>query len=74
MYLGEGKNDYGTPVSRFRCDHCGDEYTVCPVVPLERREHWNSCLSEACQSYDESRDADLLSEMDDPQIMRELIT
>lgn len=57
-YLGEGINEYGTAVSRFVCDTCGEEFTVCPAVT---EEAWGgSCLAEGCGSYDLRRDIDLL--------------
>ena len=52
-YLGRSTNEYGTPVSRHRCDDCGDEFTVCPESP-----NFGGCLAEGCPSYDISRDID----------------
>lgn len=55
-YLHDGVNDFGTPVSHFRCQTCGSRYTVCPAVPPERREQWQDCLADDCASYDIDRD------------------
>lgn len=62
MYLRESTNDYGTPVSVFRCDSCGVEYTVCPALREDERaqEDADGCLSEECETYDPARDVDRL--------------
>jgi len=67
MFIKYDKNDYGTPVSRHRCDTCGAEFTVCPASEPERFEAWNHCLSPNCDSYDPDRDADKFFEDDPPE-------
>jgi hypothetical protein len=58
-YLGEGVNEQGTPVSLFECVMCGKPYSVCPVVPAEKRAEWAGCQAEDCPSYEPMRDGDL---------------
>lgn len=58
MYLGETVNEYGTPVSKHRCDACGHEFTVCPSAK-DQAECWDECTLPECESYDESRDMDI---------------
>lgn len=53
-------NEYGTPVTMFRCGGCGEPFTVCPAVADEDLRHWDGCLAESCSSYDPERDADRL--------------
>lgn len=61
MYTGMSKNEYGTPISKHKCDTCGGEYTVCPPVPENSQAHISlNCNSEHCQSYDPAYDADIL--------------
>lgn len=61
MYLGPEKNEYGTPVDRFKCDACGWVYTVCPALSDRTRlDEWDNCLGVTCASYDPARDADKL--------------
>lgn len=59
-YIEENVNQYGTPVSVFRCDDCSDVFTVCPAVPEERRDEWQKCLAATCSSYEADRDVDFL--------------
>ncbi len=67
MYLRESKNEYGTPVSFFRCGFCGKEYDVCPSVEESMRDSWaeGGCQEDSCPSYDPKRDADILFMSDD---------
>ena len=58
-YVGESANEYGTQVSVFDCEECGQRFSVCPHVPEERRDQWDGCLAEGCASYEPTRDADL---------------
>ena len=58
-YMEENVNEFGSPVSVFTCESCGDVFTVCPVVPEDTRDQWTGCQAELCDSYDPSRDADL---------------
>jgi hypothetical protein len=59
MHLGYTKNEYGTQVSKHRCDTCGAEFTVCPAVFPESK-NWDNCLAPTCSSYDPDRDVDKL--------------
>jgi hypothetical protein len=72
MYLGKVKNPSGPGlVSKFCCDVCGDEYTICPPVKDEaERAGWQTCMADTCASYDPNRDADILF-MSDEEIARE---
>lgn len=56
MYIKESKNEYGTPISVFKCDFCGQEFTVCPAIKPEDRKSWNGCGAPDCESYDPARD------------------
>lgn len=56
--IGNTTNEYGTPVRRYECESCGEEFTVCPVPMSD--EGWRNCLSEDCPSYDPERDVDSL--------------
>ena len=58
--IGHELNDYGTLVTRFKCEECGDEFTVCPAVPPDKENGWEGCLKPECTSYDPARDMDLL--------------
>lgn len=58
-YLGCGVNEYGTEISLYICDTCGERFSVCPAVPEERKDEWNGCQAEWCGSYEPMRDADL---------------
>jgi hypothetical protein len=58
-HLGYEKNEYGTQISRHRCEACGSEFTLCPPVYPEQKG-WENCLGAQCTSYDRSRDIDLL--------------
>lgn len=59
MKTGETTNEHGTPVSTHKCDTCGQEYTVCPAIPDDKRG-WESCMARECESYDPERDIDVL--------------
>ena len=58
MRLREDVNEHGTPISVHRCHSCGAEFTVCPPAD----ENWGGCQSLDCESYELSRDADILFE------------
>lgn len=58
-YIKEATNDYGTPVSAFVCNTCGNPFTVCPAVTEVQHDEWQNCMSEDCDSYKPTRDADL---------------
>jgi hypothetical protein len=59
-HIAETFNEYGTPVSMFRCSGCSTTFTVCPSVPEERRDQWSGCMGVDCTTYDEARDGDKL--------------
>lgn len=65
-------NEYGTPVSAHVCQTCGAEFTVCPPVD-DGRPGWDNCLAPECPSYDVTRDADLMFEIEPGLIRREPI-
>lgn len=55
-------NEYGTPVTMFRCKDCEGIFTVCPAVEDKKLDQWTGCLGEGCASYDTARDGDKLFE------------
>lgn len=60
-YLETRKNDYGTPVDAYRCETCGEEFTVCPAhADRSSDDQWAGCQAVTCGSYDPARDADKL--------------
>lgn len=59
-HISETFNEYGTPVSMFRCVGCERAFTVCPAVPEEKRDQWSGCMGSECSTYDEKRDGDKL--------------
>lgn len=48
MHLGYDVNDYGTRISRHRCETCGADFTVCPAAFPER--DWRDCMATTCAS------------------------
>ena len=58
--LADTFNEYGTPVTLFRCDTCEETYTVCPAVADCDLHHWINCLAVNCASYDPALDVDQL--------------
>ena len=68
--IGQEFNEYGTLVTRFKCETCGNEFTVCPAVPPDKEDDWRDCLSEECESYDPTRDADKLFDSNPEAIER----
>lgn len=56
--IRETTNEYGTPVGEYRCESCGDVFTVCPAPLPEMDDQWAGCTAPHCDSYDESRDID----------------
>lgn len=69
MHIGYCNNEFGTLVSRHRCDKCGTEFVVCPAVYPDDLQ-WNCCLATVCDSYDPTRDADKLFHEDPDSIRR----
>lgn len=60
-YLGTRPNEYNTPVDAYRCDTCGEEFTVCPANDDRSKDgDWSGCMAPTCASYDPARDADKL--------------
>lgn len=57
MRLRETTNEYGTPVVEYRCESCGETFTVCPAPEPEKDDQWTGCMATTCASYDGSRDA-----------------
>lgn len=55
-HLGYEKNEYGTTVSKHRCDTCGFEFTVVPPRYPEAKD--DMCHAKGCASYDPARDLD----------------
>ena len=66
MYLGEEKNEYGTTVSKHKCDTCGEAYTLCPAVK-KGDSYWEHCRATTCESYDPRGDLDVIF-MDDKEL------
>lgn len=62
MKLRNDVNKHGTPITVFRCEYCGCEFTVCPAVPDIHLDRWKGCLGPDCASYEEGRDVDRLIE------------
>jgi len=67
--VGMTRNEYGTDVSKHKCDTCGTDYTICPAVK-EGTKLFDNCMVEPCGSYDVNSDIDLLF-MTDEEIARE---
>ena len=65
MYIGSGKNEYGTIISKHRCEYCGIEFTMSPAIKTKHFHNWRGCMSKECESYDPYRDFDLF--FDDPE-------
>lgn len=58
MRLRATTNEYGTPVAEYRCEACGELFTVCPMPAADEDDQWTGCTAPECASYDESRDVD----------------
>lgn len=58
MKLRDDVNKHGTPITVFRCEYCGKEFSICPAIPDINLDNWRGCLRPECESYDETRDAD----------------
>lgn len=68
MKVRDDVNEYGTPITVFDCESCGQEFTVCPAAADDRLDHWRGCLDEGCPSYDPSRDVSVYFPADDPDL------
>lgn len=51
-------NEFGVRILIRRCKTCKTKFTVCPAP--DSAKEWDHCLSEDCDSYDETRDVDKL--------------
>lgn len=60
MKIRDDVNDFGTPITVFKCDFCHKYFTVCPKVPDDNLHSWRGCLSIECESYTPNRDVDAL--------------
>jgi len=59
MFIERAVNEYGTAVDAYRCETCGDPFTICPANPdRSRDDEWTGCMATFCASYDPARDAD----------------
>lgn len=58
MRIRETTNDYGTPVVEYRCEACGELFTVCPAPSEDRDDQWKGCQADVCASYEPTRDVD----------------
>lgn len=57
-FLRYDKNEHGVKIGVFKCDTCGDEFTVVPAPTKDRIDAgaWNGCLAPDCASYVPKRD------------------
>jgi len=69
MKIKNSVNEYGTPISIHICETCGQEFTVCPLLPDDAKG-WENCMAETCASYDPKRDADKLFNEQPEKIVR----
>lgn len=62
FYLGDRLNKYGTPISAFKCQFCGGEFTICPAIGGDKGNEFvnDGCGDAECDSYDPARDANVL--------------
>ena len=60
MKLRDDINEFGTPITWFKCEYCSREFWVCPAVEDENLDYWRGCLWNECESYDPNRDVDAL--------------
>lgn len=58
MRLRETANEYDTPVVEYRCETCGETFTICPAPEPEEDDQWAGCMATTCASYDPDRDCD----------------
>ena len=54
----ETTNEYGTAVVEYRCESCGEPFTVCPAPDLDQDDQWAGCMAPECASSDPARDCD----------------
>jgi len=62
MKIRDDVDEEGTPVTWFNCGDCGEDFSVCPAVKDEDIEAYaqGGCQSTECESYDPSRDTEIL--------------
>lgn len=60
MKIGDDTNDAGIPTTVFKCEYCNQEFSICPAVEKEREHLFKGCSTPGCESYDASRDLDVL--------------
>lgn len=56
--IGMTVNEYGTTVTKYKCESCGDIFTVCPAPSPDKDVHWKGCTAPECSSYRPDRDID----------------
>jgi hypothetical protein len=71
MKIRDDKNEHGVRITVFRCEFCGEEFSVCPAVPDINLDNWKGCLRPQCESYDEERDVDKMIEEGGVTLMKE---
>ena len=74
MFIRDLKNEYGTPITEFRCGTCGELFTICPKVSPCYYDQWEHCILEHCDSYDPSRDADILFMGDEELVAKKILS
>lgn len=60
MKLSDGVNEFGTPITNFKCDYCGSKFSVCPAIEDKHLDSFKGCTIHPCESYDPKRDIDIL--------------
>lgn len=60
MKIGDAFNEFGVAITVFKCEYCGNEFTVVPAVSDDKLDQWTGCLAPECKSYDQMRDVDAL--------------
>lgn len=58
MRIRETVNEYGTPIVEYRCESCGELFTICPAPSVNKDGQWTGCMAPECASYDPDRDVD----------------
>lgn len=56
--MGMTVNEYGTPVTKYKCETCDGVFTVCPAPTPDNDKYWQGCTAPECGSYDPNRDID----------------
>lgn len=67
MKIRNDVNEYNTPVTWYKCDYCGTEYSICPAPAKEDEHLYNGCTIPPCESYNPKHDVDVLF-MDDKEL------